>query len=139
MTNVKNKIDLIKSKLFLLLSGMATCLFVPTMTYADGPGLGDLTIKDGNVTWDNGIGSLDEAGEKIKETGMNVVSWVMIIGLIITVIGMVIAGVTFAMSQGNPQKRAQAKTAFVGCLIGAAVIGGAIFLTNLAFGMFQNL
>lgn len=141
MNELKYRIERSKYKLLMGATGIAS-LLAPTTVAADSTSSSGLDIsvgEDGSVTIGNGYGSLSDVGTEVQSLGNQIVGWITAIGLIIVVVCCIVAGVLFATSVGNPSKRQTAKSAIVGCIIGAAVIGGAIILTNLAYGIFNGI
>ena len=135
MTKLKYLFQKARYKLLMIATG--SVFLIPNVASASG--LGISVGEDGTVTITDGYGDISDVGAEVQSLGNQIVGWITAIGLIIVVICCIISGVLFATSAGNPSKRQTAKSAIVGCLIGAALIGGGVLLTNLAYGIFSGL
>lgn len=134
LIRIKNLAEKVATKINYIMSSIAIALMAPQTVLA----MGDITVgEDGTVNIGGTTGNIGETGTKVVGTMKQILGWVTAGGLIIVVICLVVAGILYATSIGNPQKRTQARAAITGCLVGAAVIGGASLLAGLAYGILK--
>lgn len=103
----------------------AMLLFLPNLAFADigGPLYGSCS---GITNASHDINNAD-----IMCLANNVLNWLLIIANGIIVIMIIISGVMYVTSAGNPQRAEQAKKTLVGAIVGLIIVASASFLIEL--------
>lgn len=66
----------------------------------------------------------------------NIINFVLSVAGVVAVIVLVVAGIQYSVSAGDPQAAARAKNAIIYAVIGLVVIGSAFTITNFIMGGF---
>lgn len=96
----------------------------------------DTVVKKDPELWNAlGCGNDDEEAPQITDVVMNIINAVITIGGIICVVYVVIGGIKYMTSIGNPDKIKQAKSTILYALIGLAICALAAAIVNFGIGI----
>lgn len=131
--DLKEKINVAKSNLFIGASTMASALACPSLVKADGDDfIGKIEIGANGITGIEQSNMIDQGNVLVNKL-RDILGIVQGLSIVLCVIFLVVAGAQLAMSSGNSKKREQAYEAIKNCGIGACVTGAAAMVIQIAY------
>lgn len=92
----------------------------------------DIKISPGDITGRNGV----DPGVKDDSVVASILSGVYQISAIVAVLTLVIAGIRYITSDGDPSRAQSARKGIIYSLIGLVIIGSAFIITGVVIGLF---
>ena len=109
-------------------------LFVLTLTLCAQPVLAaDVKINSGEITSRGGV----EPEVKGNSVVADILNGVYQISAIVAVLMLVIAGIRYITSDGDPSRAQAARKGIIYSLIGLVIIGSAFIITGVVIGLFS--
>lgn len=92
----------------------------------------DVKISPGDITGRNGV----DPGVKSDSVVASILGGVYQISAIVAVLTLVIAGIRYITSDGDPSRAQSARKGIIYSLIGLVIIGSAFIITGVVIGLF---
>jgi hypothetical protein len=116
-----------KSLLILaLIIGLSLFITTPAVLAAD------VKITPGDITGRNGV----DPGVKSDSVIASILNGVYQISAIVAVLVLVIAGIRYITSDGDPSRAQSARKGIIYSIIGLVIIGSAFIITGVVIGLF---
>ncbi len=107
-------------------------LFLSLIIFAQPTLAADVKISPGDITSRNGV----DPGAKSDSAVASILGGVYQISAIVAVLTLVIAGIRYITSDGDPSRAQSARKGIIYSLIGLVIIGSAFIITGVVIGLF---
>lgn len=115
-----------------IILGLIVVLSLSFVMFAQPVLASDVKITPGDITSRNGV----DPGVKDNSVVASILSGVYQISAIVAVLVLVIAGIRYITSDGDPSRAQAARKGIIYSLIGLVIIGSAFIITGVVIGLF---